>query len=175
MLIIKRITEQSEELPQIESLYERAFPENERRPLAPLLQDTAGNGEVIAFYDDTLFCGFACLLTYRDITHIIYFAIDDALRGKGYGSAALTAMRERKAGNRIIVDIEVEQMNASNNVQRKKRKDFYLRNGYVESGVKYNWRHEYYEILVCGGMLTKKDFHSFWKNIYFKNGKLSRY
>lgn len=175
MLTIKHITEQSEELIQIESLYERAFPENERRPLAPLFQDKSGNSEVIAFYDDTLFCGFACLLTYLDISHIIYFSTEDALRGKGYGSAALTLMSEMKGKNRVIVDIEVEKNDVSNNEQRKKRKDFYLKNGYTESKIKYNWRHESYEILVYGGVLSKKDFNNFWKNIYFKNNALSKY
>jgi len=175
MLSIKHITEHSKELVQIEELYQRSFPENERRPLAPLLQDTSGSSEVISFYDNTLFCGFACLLTQQNITHIIYFAIDDNLRGKGYGSAALTAMRELKPVNRIIVDIEMEEKYSLNNEQRKKRKTFYLRNGYIESGVEYGWRQESYEILVYGGTISKKEFHSFWKNVSFKNIKLSKY
>lgn len=175
MLSIKHITEYAKELLQIEELYQRSFPENERRPLAPLLEDTSGSSEVIAFYDNTLFCGFACLLTQQDITHIIYFAIDDNLRGKGYGSAALTAMSEMKPANRIIVDIEMEEDHSLNNEQRKKRKIFYLRNGYTESEVKFSWRQESYEILVYGGTISKKEFNSFWKNVAFKNIKLSKY
>lgn len=172
MLSIKHITEKSKELVQIESLYQRAFPDNEKRPLSPLLQDLSESSEVIAFYDNNLFCGFACLLTYRDITHIIYFAIEDTLRGKGYGSAALKAVSDMKKGKRIIVDIEVKKENAFNNEQRIKRKYFYLHNGYTESGVKYNWRHESYEILVRGGTLSKKDFQDFWENISFNNNDL---
>ncbi|MDD3174181.1 MAG: GNAT family N-acetyltransferase [Herbinix sp.] len=175
MLITKHITEQSKELTQIEILYQRSFPDNERRPLAPLLRDSSDNSEVIAFYDGTIFCGFACLLTYQDITHIIYFCIDDTLRGKGYGSEALAAMREMKSGNRIIVDIEIENEHALNNEQRIIRKKFYLRNGYIESDVKYRWRNESYEILVCGGIISKKEFHSFWKSIDLINNKLSIY
>lgn len=175
MLIIQPITEQSKELIQIETLYQHAFPDNERRPLAPLLPNTSGHSEVIAFYDNTLFCGFACLLTYKDITHIIYFAIDDALRGKGYGSQALTAIHKAKPGNRIIVDIETENNYADNIEQRQKRKHFYLRNGYIESEVSYNWRDESYEILIYGGVLLEKEFDSFWENISQENNKLSQY
>lgn len=175
MLSIKPITEQSKELIQIEEIYRRAFPANERKPLSPLLQDASGCSEIISFYDNALFCGFACLLTQKDLTHIIYFAIDDHLRGKGYGCAALTAMHEMKPNNRVIVDIEVEHIHALNNEQRRKRKAFYLRNGYIESGVEYNWQEESYEILVYGGTISKKEFFSFWKNVAFKNMKLSNY
>lgn len=175
MLRTKLITEQSNELAQIEEIYRNAFPDNERKPLSPLLQDTSGCSEVISFYDKDLFCGFACLLTQRDITHIIYFAIDDHLRGKGYGSAALTAMHEMKPLNRIIVDIETEKKLAFNNQQRRKRKQFYLRSGYIESGVKYNWRKESYEILVYGGTISKQEFDSFWKDISFRNAEMSKY
>lgn len=175
MISIKHITEQSKELVQIEELYQRAFPDNERRPMAPLLQDTSGSSEVITFYDGELFCGFACLLTQGDITHIIYFAIKDNMRRKGYGSAALRAMREMKPANRIIVDIEAEKKHALNNEQRRKRKAFYLRSGYIESGVEYSWQKESYEILAYGGTISKQEFHSFWRNISFKNIKLSKY
>lgn len=175
MLNIKHITEQSKELVQIEKLYQNAFPDNERKPLASLIQDTSGSSEVISFFDEGLFCGFACLLTQQDITHIIYFAIEDKIRGKGYGSAALTAVSEMRPVNRIIVDIESVNKHALNNDQRRKRKTFYLRNGYTESGVEYGWQKESYEILVLGGNISKKEFHSFWKNICFKNIKLSQY
>lgn len=175
MLSIKPITAQSKELVQIEELYRSAFPDHERKPLYPLLQDTSGCSEIISFYDKNLFCGFACLLNQRDLTHIIYFAIDDRLRKKGYGSAALTAMHDMKPFNRIIVDIEIENKQAANHEQRRRRKAFYLRNGYVESGVKYGWQSELYEILVLGGTISNKEFYTFWKNISFKNVKLSNY
>ena len=110
--------------------------------------------------------GFACLLTIGDLTHIIYFAMDERLRGQGYGSVALAALHALKPQNRIIADIEQELPEAANNEQRRKRKSFYLRNGYVESGVELNWRKEAYEILVYGGTLTPKEFKAFWVNVF---------
>ncbi|HCL02060.1 MAG TPA: N-acetyltransferase [Lachnoclostridium phytofermentans] len=174
-LRIKIVTEQSKELPQIEKLYRAAFPDNERRPLAPLLQDDTGHGEVLAFYDGTCFCGFACFLTCGDISHIIYFAIEDFLRGKGYGTEALSAMFKLKKGKRIIVDIEVEDEHEVNNTQRQKRKQFYLRNGFCETEVKYRWRQESYEILSLGGIVSADEFRDFWEQIYSDSDALSIY
>ncbi len=44
---------------------------------------------MLGFFDGEVFCGFASLLTYGDLTQILYFAIEDSLRGKGYGLQAL--------------------------------------------------------------------------------------
>jgi len=166
MFRTERVTEQSKDLTKIKRLYHLAFPANERRPLITLLQDASGVSDFMAFYDDDIFCGFACLLTYSDITHILYFAIDETLRGKGYGTMALKAMRRMKPNHRFIADIEVETPTADNNEQRRKRKQFYIGNGYIESEVAYGWRQENYEILVCGGSLTEKEFDDFWR--YFE-------
>ena len=68
-----------------------------------------------------------------------------------------------KAGKRIIVDIEREVPGNPENEIRKRRKNFYLRNGYKETEVRYRWQEEAYEILVFGGELSREDFGNFWK------------
>ena len=175
MLYIKQITDQTDDWEEITALNERAFPANERRPLEPLLCDPTGSSEILAFYDGGEFCGFACLLTVGDISHIIYFAIEEAFRQNGCGSAALAAMRRLKPDKRIIADIELEDPLAENNALRIRRKEFYLRNGYTESGVRYSWRRESYEILVCGGRLSENEFFDFWTRIEAGNRVLGNY
>ena len=174
-LRIVQINENFEALSQIKALYISAFPENERRPLMPLIKDKTGHGEVLAFYDDAIFCGFVCLLTNKDICHIIYLAVKDSLRGKGYGSAILTAITELKPNKKIIVDIEVENKHMANNEQRCKRKYFYLHNGFQETEVNYQWRQESYEILSIGGKIAPKDFRAFWEDIYSSSDALTIY
>lgn len=164
-LRIEKVTQETKELENIKALYFRAFPANERRPFEGMVSDNTGCLEVLAFYDGTLFCGFACLLNTLDISHIIYLAIEDCYRNKGYGSQVLTAIHNQKAGNRIIVDIEMQSEKADNNDQRYKRKQFYFRNGYKETNVKYHWQQEDYEILVYGGNFSRKDFKMFWDNL----------
>jgi len=175
MLEIKKVTAGFCDMPLINALNERTFPENERRPLEPLVNDKTGHGEVLAFYRENVFCGFACLLTWADISHIIYFAIDEDMRGNGLGSEALITMGKMKDGCRMIVDVEDEAPDAPNNDQRKRRIAFYARAGYAPSEVRYNWRDEDYVILVQGGSLTGNEFGEFWRSIEKDNEELMQY
>ena len=61
-----------------------------------------------------------------------------------------------------MADLECEVEGADNNDQRRKRKQFYLLNGYEQTEVNYRWRNEDYEILSQGGNVTRADFEAFW-------------
>lgn len=109
----------------------------------------------------------AVVMTSPNIAHIIYLAIDDALRGHGYGSQALNILHEFYAEKKFMVDIELPDHTAKNEEQRVKRKRFYTRAGYRETEIKYRWRNENYEILSFGGTISKKDYDNFWKHFNF--------
>ncbi len=151
------------DIPWIRSLYERAFPANERRPLDPLLNDATGHSKALAAYDEGSFCGFVCILEWSDIVHIIYFAVKENLRGRGLGSEILQAVHRENPNRRVIVDIEEPDSAASNNGQRVKRKEFYLRNGYAATDIRYNWLGTNYVILSHGGNMTDREFGEFWQ------------
>lgn len=175
MLRAIKINSQSLELDKVQKLYVKAFPDNERSPLVLLLDDNSNCSEIFAFYDNELFCGFISILTTNDISHILYFAIDETLRDKGYGTQALHLLKQLKHQNRILADIEVNTSIATNNEQRKKRKQFYMRNGYIPSGVYYDWRDESYEILINGGSLSEKEFWNFWECVGKINPDFERF
>lgn len=168
MFVTKRIGANSKDISKIKRLYIEAFPENERFSFSMMIKNESGHYETFGFYQDGNFCGFAILLNSLDISHIIYFAILPELRGKGLGKKALGAMARIKEGMRIIVDIERELPQCEENEIRRRRKNFYLRNGYSETEVRYRWQEESYEILVSGGELSKEDFGAFWKNLGIK-------
>lgn len=163
MLSIYPITTDTKNLDEIRRLYSRAFPRNERRPFKSLIADPRGRAEAVALYDGAQFCGFACLRNGADISHITYFAIEESLRDRGYGSMALRALHEYKGDRRIIVDVERETEAAANNDLRRRRKQFYLRNGYQQTVIRYRWQGEDYEILSCGGNITEEEFDAFWE------------
>lgn len=165
MLTVKRATRGFADLDRIEALYTRAFPENERRDFTTMVNDGEGALELFACYDGDEFCGFVCLLNNGDISHIIYFAVEEDMRDRGYGSGILAAVHEMKKGYRVIVDIEREVDGADNNDQRRRRKQFYIRNGYAETEVRYRWEHEEYEILSYGGNVTDEEFGNFWRTL----------
>ena len=174
MLSLTPLTPQSAAAEQLRALYERAFPENERRPFDEMIREPTSFLEPLAIWDGAQCVGLACLLNGDKISHIIYLAIEDSLRGRGYGSAALATIHAAKPGRRIMVDIERDSAAASNRTQRQKRKQFYLRNGYSETPVRYRWRGEDYEILVYGGALSRADYKGFWKSLDALDGGQSR-
>lgn len=153
------------EAARLQALYVRAFPPNERRPLEPLMADQTGHAQVLAAMEEGQFRGFVCSLIQDELLHIIYFAVEEDQRGRGLGSRILSAVREEAPGMRILVDIEVPDPAAENNAQRVKRLDFYLRNGYAETPVRYSWQGENYVILAQGGSLTPEEFHRFWNHL----------
>lgn len=88
--------------------------------------------------------------------------MDESLRGNGYGSKALELLHQSKPNKKIMVDIEVPDEQAENAEQRRMRKKFYLRAGYEETPVKYEWRQENYEILSFGGHISEAEYDDFW-------------
>lgn len=152
------------DLARVKQLYESAFPANERRPFEALLSGFDGQGELLALYHENGFAGFISLLTYADITHILYFAIVEPLRNQGLGSVALDTIKHLKPGQRLIADLEALLPDAPNHAQRLRRRTFYQRAGFVPSGVGYRWQEESYELMVFGGSLDKAAFLAFWRH-----------
>ena len=95
-----------------------------------LLRDETGAGEVLSVREEDRFIGLAILLTWQDITHILYFAVQPELRCRGYGSRMLGLIRDLYPGQKIIADIERPGENLPNESQRENRTAFYLNNGY---------------------------------------------
>ncbi len=151
---------------QTKALYESAFPENERGPFAFLIEGGYACSEVYAFYDGNVYCGFISLLLHQDICHIIYFAVPQALRNRGYGAQILNVLKETKKGMRIIADLECIDEKREDNVQRIKRKQFYLKAGYQQTDIHYLWKNDAFEILILNGNMHKKEFDAFWEKMY---------
>ena len=166
---------ESNDLTAILALYERAFPENERSPLDPMLEDTTGSAEILSVHSAFGYCGFICILKCSDIVHIIYFSVEEAFRGHGIGALILEQIRHRYPGKRVIVDIEQPDEAAENNAQRISRKMFYLRSGYQENEFSYNWRETDYTVLSQGGSITYKEFRQFWKDLIAVMPQASQY
>lgn len=162
---MKLLGDTPEELKKTKKLYYCAFPKNERRSFPELVENRFGGTEIFCFYDEEIFVGMACLLNSYNISHIIYLAVDEKLRGNGYGSRALELIHNSKSRNKIMVDIEIPDEQARNAKQRKMRKKFYLRAGYKETSIKYEWRHENYEILSFGGQITEDEYNDFWEDL----------
>ena len=162
MLTITPITPSTSDLSGIESLYLTAFPREERTPFAMLLSTAPGN-DFLSFREGETLRGFCFAVTVGDLTHILFFAMADGCRDRGFGTQALALLKERYAGQRLLADIEdPAEPGSPNPEQRRRRRQFYLRCGFSVSPVRYVWRGTAYEIVVSGGELTPEEFDHFW-------------
>lgn len=114
------------------NLYEKSFPPEEKVPFEELVQmfDLL-NTDFSAFYDGKTFIGIVLAFRFEKHNFLLYFAVVDELRGKGYGTKILHDFLEKyKNDNPVVLGIESpDQEDAPNLEIRKRRKAFYERNG----------------------------------------------
>ncbi|GAF39972.1 hypothetical protein FC83_GL002987 [Agrilactobacillus composti DSM 18527 = JCM 14202] len=150
----------------LKQLYLRAFPREERFPLFFLIRQTKKAGiRFQAWYDGPTFVGLTYIITYQGMTYLLFLAVNDQIRSKGYGSQILKAIAKIYRGNTITLLMEEVVTSAPNYQQRLKRQEFYFKNGFrdsrhttVEYGVKY-------QMLVLGSDFTAKQYRDLF--IYF--------
>ena len=118
-----------------QKIYLEAFPERERSPYE-MLVELSETKPVVALHtiaEDGKAIGLVVWVELGDDkAFILYFAIDQSLRGGGYGGKVLTALKERFT-NGIILEAEFQEPDADNLEQRERRHRFYEKNGVVDS------------------------------------------
>ena len=118
---------------QVKALYETAFPKEERIPWLLLLANSHRKGiGLSAWLDGNTFCGFTAWVTVEDMHFLLFLAIGDEQRGKGYGSAILTELQKRHAT--VALNVEPLDPAAENYPQRERRFAFYCKNGFYDTG-----------------------------------------
>lgn len=141
-----RSTLNKNDFQKIKKLYIDAFPPEERPPFFLIERQAKNNpGSFLVIEEGNQFVGFMILVMHQDLVYLAFFAIDDACRGKGYGSQALQLLKERYADKKILLARETLEPSADNYEQRIRRYGFYLRNGFndipcfiTEGGVAYD-------------------------------------
>ena len=117
----------------IKRVYLSAFPKEERPPFSILRRSVEQKkGMFLVIEEGEQFIGFLHVVVHSDLVYLAFFAIDEACRGKGYGSQSLQHLQQRFAEKRILVAREALDADADNYAQRVRRYGFYLRNGFAE-------------------------------------------
>lgn len=151
-LILTAIKQDKAAWRQIGALYKTAFPPDERAPFWLMRRRAKqGRGQVLAAYDAEQFVGFTYLVIYRDMVYLFYFAINDGLRGKGYGSSVLQALRQKYPAKRIFLAREQLDDQAENAEQRRTRHEFYLFNGFCDWPCQIKEASVIYDVMGMGG------------------------
>jgi GNAT superfamily N-acetyltransferase len=123
--------------PALRALYESAFPDEERIPWDDLLRLVGEMPLEFAEYrDGGELLGLTIVYPRTRLSWFWYFAVPEEKRGRGIGQRILSALLSRYEGRSTVLDMEdPAQPGAPNAAQRRRRRDFYLRNGFRETGV----------------------------------------
>lgn len=115
---------------QINDIYEKAFPQEERYiTLNEMIQKP--NTELYCLIDDNnKVLGILYLIFYKDMIFILYLAISNDNRSKGYGSYLLNWCLQKYNDKKIYLNIEEVKDNVEDYEIRRKRLRFYENNGF---------------------------------------------
>jgi GNAT superfamily N-acetyltransferase len=121
------------ELLPVQSLYESAFPPDERRDFGALLDIAATKPAFHAeiYKKETALLGFIFYWMFRDFVYVEHFAIAESLRGQGYGRRFLSELC-RKTALPAVLEVEVPE-----NELHKRRIRFYETLGFKLSDMPY--------------------------------------
>ncbi len=117
-------------------LYQQAFPEEERKPFSLIERKAAmGSMEVLVIREEGRRVGLAIVAFGEHMVLLDYFAISGQARGQGLGTEAFQLLREFYADYQFYLEIERP---APGFPERTRRREFYLRNGMLETGIYVN-------------------------------------
>lgn len=165
-LHVEKITENSRFWENVEFLSKEAFPPEEY--LAPTkLVEMAEKKQVdfLALTEGDSFVGFMVVLIYENYSYLFFLAIAPSCRGRGYGSCAIKVLKERYPDKKQVVDFEMLDPNAGNYHQRQKRRAFYLRNGYQETGLYLSYLGVDYEVFCMARDFEPEQFKKLMKTV----------
>lgn len=140
-----------------ERINDEAFPLSERMSFDEIFDFASDTDtDVLGIYDVGNPIGFAVVLKNKECGYVYFLAIDSDMRSKGYGGAAIQKMMAFYPNLQLVLDFEVIDENAENNKQRVRRKNFYLRNGFHETGNYTMLCNERFEVVCSNGEFRKE-------------------
>lgn len=149
-LISKQITRHSPDYEEISHTLTEAFPEEQLIPIwqLRLLAKLRRGNKFTAYYDGEHFAGLSFTTENSEAVFVLYLAVNAKMRSKGYGSHILRQIMDQAGTRPVILDVEEENEQATNTQQRLRRKDFYRRHGFINTGYVLEEEGERFEILA---------------------------
>lgn len=152
---------------RIYSLYLRAFPCSERKPFHMIVaMHRRGRADVWVARAGTRFAGFATTINGENMVLLDYLAVRDGMRNCGCGSAMLDFMKTAYAGRGMLVEIEDAFAPGNDLSLRRRRRAFYLKNGFVSQRVMASVFGVRMEILCREGRMDFNGYREFYRTQY---------
>lgn len=154
-------------------LYNRAFPENERIPINTLFSMTKKEGvNFLAYYNEEKFCGLTFSLSDENSVFILYLAVNDEFRCKGYGTAIIKEIKKMAGKRSISLNVEPVLEDCKNLEERKRRIEFYRKNGIYYTGYTIILETEQYWILSSQSPFSVEEYKNLLKKMSDDNKPL---
>ena len=145
---------------RIKKTYYESFSKKERMSWTLMLSlSCTPTTKFRSFYDDEKLCGFIYYGALGNYVFVMFFAVDTKLRSRGYGSKILAELRTQYPNRKILVTIDPPSRDGVD--IKTRRKQFYIRNGFKETGYYIKSFGNEQEILLSGGKFSKVGFSVF--------------
>jgi GNAT superfamily N-acetyltransferase len=135
-------------------LYLASFSEAEKIPLENIARALGGGAFLNEYSDNGRFIGFVYGFVHGDAMFFVYFATVPEVRGKGYGGRILESIRSEFPDKRIFLVTEPLDRDAPDLDIRRRRQDFYRRNGCSDTGVRLLSDAEWFDSMFVQGELS---------------------
>lgn len=123
----------------IKPLFLAAFPEEERPPVDIFFSSfNKKNNYLYGFYDKNEFIGFISIIIYKDICYLFFLAVKKEMRNQGYGSQMIQIIKDMYKQYTLLLCYEEVDEKYNDYLLRKKREQFYLKNGFRKNPLKTN-------------------------------------
>lgn len=138
-MILKQLSANHPDIPAVKQLFEEAFPANERTVSMDVIVAYLDQlpCDLLGIYPDETpdtFAGFFFGFRGDGGVYGVYFATRPELRSTGIGSKAFKAIVEHYGDTPFWFSYESPFEESDNAEQRERRRRFYLRNGFHETG-----------------------------------------
>ena len=157
MIELKTVGKNSEHKEKLERINMEAIPECERNSLDDLMDTGA---EVLGIFLNDAPVGYFVLREYKSLLYLAYFAVSYEHRSEGIGSKALAKLIDEKKNHQIVVEFEAPTGSETNNMSIRRRA-FYLRNGFYETGWFTYYDETEFEIACTSTSFDVKAFSEF--------------
>lgn len=159
MIEIKQIFSDSRDAEIVSEINNEAFPPHEHIDLEAMFRmNEKSDAGVFGFYAGGGPVGFIWAITNAHCVYVFFLAIDAKYRGQGYGTQAIDSLFRFFSDKQVVLDIEELDPSAENYAQRVRRKSFYLRCGFHETGRYTMFNGKRFEALCNGGPLDTEGF-----------------
>lgn len=163
---------------KMKRLNREAFPKQERIPFDKLVDlSNSKDFDFLAIKEENQFVGFFMIAKNTEIVYLFFFAVTKKQQTEESGDKLLALLKEYYPYQQIVLDLEVIEEGPDVS-RREAKKDFYVSNGFIETGFELQHAEKFYELLSNKEPFNREEFLSLLEDISpvineIKNGTFS--